>query len=203
MEIHKTYFFISFISSYMDLQAIPILFWCYCCHCFTLGYRCLWCLGCHVPKTVINYLLVAGTSMSSFRKLNWLIDWLIDISEISYQIKCAFTNAGINTTFLSAPKLKDILCSRNTTKNPKEQKKGITNTNAHAPLTPPTSDKPASPAPSLARTWERHHQRTMHPLFQNQKLFSVTIRLLHNMQGKNKKYTTSIQHVYLRSPRDS
>jgi hypothetical protein len=46
------------------------------------------------------------------------------IPEISHQLKRAYKKAGINTTFLSAPKLKNILCSRNTTKPPMEKKKG-------------------------------------------------------------------------------
>ena len=47
------------------------------------------------------------------------------IPEISHQLKRAFKTAGINTTFTSAPKLKDLLCSKNTTKPPQEKRKGI------------------------------------------------------------------------------
>ena len=35
------------------------------------------------------------------------------IPEISHALKRSLTKAGINTTFTSAPKLKDILCNRN------------------------------------------------------------------------------------------
>ena len=47
------------------------------------------------------------------------------IPEIAPQLKRALTKAGINTTFTSAPKLKDILCSRNKSHPPKDKKKGI------------------------------------------------------------------------------
>ena len=47
------------------------------------------------------------------------------IPEISHQLRRAFAKANINTTFLSAPKLKDLLCGKNTTKPPKEKRKGI------------------------------------------------------------------------------
>ena len=47
------------------------------------------------------------------------------IPEIAPQLKRAFAKAGANITFTSAPKLKDILCSKNKTHAPKEKKKGI------------------------------------------------------------------------------
>ena len=118
------------------------------------------------------------------------------IPEISYQIKRAFTNAGINTTFLSAPKLKDILCSRNTTKHPKERKKGIYK---YQCTCSPNATYIGQTCRSYEKRWQehgravtkeqwqhsgvsQHYQQCTHP-FTNEN-FSV----LHNMQGKNKKY---------------
>ena len=47
------------------------------------------------------------------------------IPEIAHQLKRAYKKAGINTVFKSAPKLKDLLCSKNKTKPDPEKKKGV------------------------------------------------------------------------------
>ena len=47
------------------------------------------------------------------------------IPEVAPQLKRALSKAGINTTFTSSTKLKDILCSQNKTHPPKEQRKGV------------------------------------------------------------------------------
>ena len=47
------------------------------------------------------------------------------IPEIAPQLKRALAKAGVHTTFKSAPKLKDLLCSKNRTKPPMEKKKGV------------------------------------------------------------------------------
>ena len=47
------------------------------------------------------------------------------IPEVAPQLKRVLTKAGVNTTFKSAPKLKDILCGRNKSKPPIEKKKGV------------------------------------------------------------------------------
>ena len=116
------------------------------------------------------------------------------IPEFSYQIKRAFNNAGINTTFLSAPKLKDILCSRNTTKHPKERKKGIYK---YQCTCSPTATYIGQTCRSYEKRWAehgravnkeqwhhsgvtQHHQHCDHFNTEN---FSI----LHNMQGKNKR----------------
>ena len=54
------------------------------------------------------------------------------IPGIAPQLKRAFTKAGVNVTFTSAAKLKDILCSQNKTHAPKEKKREYTNTHAPA-----------------------------------------------------------------------
>ena len=117
------------------------------------------------------------------------------IPEISHQLKRAFNNAGIDTTFLSAPKLKDMLCSRNTTKPPKEKKKGIYRYDCKC-------SKNAVYVGQTCRSYEKrwdehkravnkqqwhhsgisqHHQNCPHQ-FDNGN-FSV----IHNMQDKNKR----------------
>ena len=47
------------------------------------------------------------------------------IPEVAPQLKRALSKAGVNTTFTSAPKLKDILCGRNKSNPPKDKRKGI------------------------------------------------------------------------------
>ena len=118
------------------------------------------------------------------------------IPGLSHQIKRHFQKAGINTTFTSAPKLKNILCSRNTTKPPKEKKKGIYK------YTCKCSDKAiyiGQTGRSYEKRWaehgkavekqqwnhsgiSQHHQNCTHEF--NKDNFTP----IHNMQGKNKKY---------------
>ena len=118
------------------------------------------------------------------------------IPEIAPQLKRSFAKAGINTTFSAPQKLKNILCSRNSTKPPVEKKKGIYK-----------YDCPCSPnaiyvgqtARSYETRWKehlnaidkekwshsgisQHYQQCTHT--PNKENFSV----IHNMQGKNKKY---------------
>ena len=47
------------------------------------------------------------------------------IPEVAPQIKRILAKAGVNTVFTAAPKLKDILCSKNKTKPKAEKGKGI------------------------------------------------------------------------------
>ena len=47
------------------------------------------------------------------------------IPEIAHQLKRILKKGGVNTAFKSAPKLKDILCSKNKTHAPATKKKGI------------------------------------------------------------------------------
>ena len=117
------------------------------------------------------------------------------VPELSHQLKRAYANAGINTTFLSAPKLKDILCGKNTTKPPKEKRKGIYKYEC------PCSKKSVyvgQTGRSYEKRWaehkyaidrenwshsgvSQHHQHCPHQF--DAKNFSV----IHNMQGKNKR----------------
>ena len=117
------------------------------------------------------------------------------IPEISHQLKRAFNNAGINTTFTSAPKLKDILCSRNTTKPPKEKKKGIyqykckcSNNAIYVGQTCRSYEKRWDEHKRAIdkQQWHhsgisQHHQDCPHQFDHDN--FSI----LHNMQDKNKK----------------
>ena len=47
------------------------------------------------------------------------------IPEIAHQLKRALTKAGVNTTFTTGPKLRDILCGSNKSRPPPEKKKGV------------------------------------------------------------------------------
>ena len=117
------------------------------------------------------------------------------VPEVSHQIKRSLAKAGINTTFTSAPKLKDILCGKNKTQPPKEMKKGIYKYTC-------TCSEQATYIGQTGRSYEtrwkehgnavtkeqwqhsgisQHYQHCQHSF--DTKNFSP----IHNMQGKNKR----------------
>ena len=117
------------------------------------------------------------------------------IPGISHQLKRALGKAGINTTFTSAPKLKDILCSRNTTKPPPEKKKGIYKYQC------PCNDKSiyiGQTGRSYEIRWDEHKKATNRQQWQHsgitqhyqhcpQRFNEENFSVIHNMQGKNKR----------------
>ena len=118
------------------------------------------------------------------------------IPEISHQIKRAFQKAGINTTFTSAPKLKNILCSKNTTKPPKEKKKGIYKYTCKCS---PSAIYIGQTCRSYEKRWQEHGRAVQKEQWQhsgisqhhqhcNQPFDPNNFTPIHNMQGKNKKY---------------
>ena len=116
------------------------------------------------------------------------------IPEISHQIKRSLSKAGINTTFTSAPKLKDILCNKNKTQPPKELKKGIYK------YTCTCSDKSTyigQTGRSCEIRWQEHAKAVEKEKWQHsgisqhyqhcQHKFDMNnFNTVHNMQGKNK-----------------
>ena len=116
------------------------------------------------------------------------------IPEISHQIKRSLSKAGINTTFTSAPKLKDILCNKNKTQPPKERKKGIYK------YTCTCSDKSTyigQTGRSYETRWQEHANAVEKEKWQHsgisqhyqhcQHNFDINnFTTVHNMQGKNK-----------------
>ena len=117
------------------------------------------------------------------------------IPEVSHQIKRSLTKAGINTTFTSAPKLKDILCGKNKTQPPKEMKKGIYKYTC-------TCSEQAIYIGQTGRSYEtrwKEHQTavtkeqwqhsgiTQHFQHCQHNFDTNNFTAIHNMQGKNKR----------------
>ena len=118
------------------------------------------------------------------------------IPGIANQLKRSFAKAGINTTFSAPQKLKNILCSRNSTKPPKEKNKGIYKYDCPCS---PTATYIGQTARSYEIRWDehlkaintekwshsgisQHYQNCTHT--PNKDNFSI----VKNMQGKNKKF---------------
>ena len=74
-------------------------------------------------KTLFDLLPFKGINLSDDE--DKLFACIAYVPEIAPQMKRALTKAGVNTTFTSSSKLKDILCNRNKTNPPKPKKKGI------------------------------------------------------------------------------
>ena len=117
------------------------------------------------------------------------------IPEIAPQIKRSLAKAGITTTFTSAPKLKDILCSRNKSKPDKTHKKGIYK---HTCTCSPKAIYIGQTGRSYSIRWEEHSKAidkqqwhhsgiTQHHQHCQHKFDKANFSIITNMQDKNKR----------------
>ena len=117
------------------------------------------------------------------------------IPEIAHQLKRALTKAGVHTTFTTGPKLKDILCGKNTTRPPPETKKGVYRYEC------PCSDKAiyiGQTARACNLRWDEHGKAiqrenwshsgiSQHHQHCQEQFDKTNTTVVTTMQGKNKK----------------
>ena len=115
------------------------------------------------------------------------------IPELAPQIKRSLAKAGISTTFTSAPKLKDILCSRNKTQPDTTHKKGI-----YTCTCSPNASYIGQTGRSYAIHWDEHAKAiqkeqwhhtgiTQHHQNCQNKFDKANFTVITNMQDKNKR----------------
>ena len=120
------------------------------------------------------------------------------IPGISHQLRRSLKKAGISTTFTSAPKLKDILCSRNKSKPEPTKKKGVYK--YQCPCNPSSTYK-GQTARAYDLRWEEHGRAIQNNQWAHsgisqhyqhcQKQFDKNnFEIITNAQDKNKKRLT-------------